>query len=268
MSIIQTDKWIADFYDDPKALCKKLHGYFNGISPEEIFHHLIQHGMYRYPLKNDENFIDYLQNMKIYQNIKKEHLYLMDKWNGPDIPIFILPSDRTSRRLKNEYNGKSGLAFKDKLFLFLSEENTMSELRALFTHEYNHVCRLLHSPVKEENFTLLDTIILEGLAENAVQQSFNKTYLAPWTTYYSEQQLRTFWRKYILPHKELAIHTRKHHELLYGLNFYPRMLGYSVGYYLVNIYLEESNDSIKNLLSIDSKTIAKTLEIKDEDRNY
>src|SRR5699024_2978860 len=106
------------------------------------------------------------------------------KWNGPNIPIFILPSDQHNRKLQRELSGKSGLTFQDKLFLFISEDTSESELKSLFTHEYNHVCRLSQYP-KEEDYTLLDTIILEGLAENAVRERFGDQATANWTRHYS-----------------------------------------------------------------------------------
>ncbi|WP_369010262.1 DUF2268 domain-containing putative Zn-dependent protease [Oceanobacillus alkalisoli] len=55
------------------------------------------------------------------------------------MPIFIFPSDRSN----TEINGKSGLSFHDKLFLFISGETSLTEIKALLTHEYYHVCRLL-----------------------------------------------------------------------------------------------------------------------------
>lgn len=94
-----------------------------------------------------------------------------------------------------DQNGKSGLAFKDKLFLFLSDQNSDNEIRALLVHEYNHVCRLAKNGKQEENYVLLDSIILEGLAENAVRELVGEEYLAKWTSYYTEGQLNQMWKK-------------------------------------------------------------------------
>ncbi|RKQ37251.1 DUF2268 domain-containing protein [Oceanobacillus halophilus] len=256
MSVIRTDKWLKqEMYLDPLKLCTKLERYFQDVTEYDIFQHLSRNGMYRHRLKNGDEFIENLSKTNIYKIVKQEHLYLMNKWNGPDIPIFILPSDYTNRKLINEFNGKSGLAFHDKLFLFISDDNSINEIKALFTHEYNHVCRLLHYPKKERKYTLLDTIILEGLAENAVRERFGKSYLASWTAYYSSDNLRKFWEKIISPNKHLIITNRKHNELLYGLRFYPRMLGYAVGYYLVVNYVEENKISMEELLCIPSERI-------------
>lgn len=106
-------------------------------------------------------------------------------------------------KIMRDQNGKSGLAFKDKLFLFLSDQNSDNEIRALFVHEYNHVCRLAKNDKQEENYILLDSIILEGLAENAVRELVGEEYLAKWTSYYTEGQLNQMWKKIIYPNSNI-----------------------------------------------------------------
>ena len=60
----------------------------------------------------------------------------------------------------------------------------------MFTHEYNHVCRLSKFQKSEEDYVLLDSIILEGLAENAVRERLGEEFLATWTSYYSNEELK------------------------------------------------------------------------------
>ncbi|GAA3329650.1 hypothetical protein GCM10020331_078760 [Ectobacillus funiculus] len=52
-------------------------------------------------------------------------------------------------------------------------------------------------PSKEEDYTLLDTMILEGLAEAAVAERYSKAYHAPWTRYYTKQEAVQFWHRYV-----------------------------------------------------------------------
>jgi uncharacterized protein YjaZ len=155
-----------------------------------------------------------------------------------------------------DQNGKSGLAFKDKLFLFLSDQNSDNEIRALLVHEYNHVCRLAKNGKQEENYVLLDSIILEGLAENAVRELVGEEYLAKWTSYYTEGQLNQMWKKIIYPNRNIPKSHPKHQEFLYGFRLLPKMLGYCVGYYLVKNYLEEHERTSSDLFPLDSATIA------------
>lgn len=89
-----------------------------------------------------KNFQHWERN-KLYDLIEKEVQILQKLWDGPDMPIFILPADTQHPVLKSQ-QGKSGLAFPDKLFLFITEKLEWNEIKALLTHEYNHVCRLKH----------------------------------------------------------------------------------------------------------------------------
>ncbi|KKE77999.1 Zn-dependent protease [Bacilli bacterium] len=256
MSVIRTDKWLLDLYDKPIELCKKLVKHFDDVYADEIYNHLIFHGMYRHPLKNGKELIQKLQDNKVWELVETEKQQLRKLWGGPDIPIFIFPSDPNNRKMKRDQNGKSGLAFQDKLFLFISKDNVEKEIRALFTHEYNHVCRLSRYSKKEKDYVLLDSIILEGLAENAVLDRFGEKYVANWTTYYSEDRLEELWKELILPNKDILKIERKHQDILYGFRRYPKMIGYCVGFYLVKKYLKTNGKTTKQLLEIKPEAIA------------
>lgn len=256
MSVIKTDAWLLDSWDDPIKICTKLEKYFHEVSSDEIYRYLVMHGMYPPFLKNGRNLIETLKNNGIWKLIQKEEKKLKQLWNGPNIPVFIFPSDPNNEELRMNFNSKSGLAFSDKLFLFVSENNSKDEIRALFTHEYNHVCRLNKFKKKEKDYVLLDTIILEGLAENAVFEQWSDKYTANWTTYYSDEELKEMWKRLILPLNHLPKQHPRHQELLYGTRLYPKMAGYGVGYYLVKKYVNEQELTSKELLQIPSAEIA------------
>lgn len=257
MGVIRTDKWLIDTYHKPIEICEKLEVYFSGVPASAIYDYLISHGMYQ-PLVNEYGAVVKLQNNDIWEIAQTEYLQLQKDWNGPSIPIFIFPSDQTNHKLIEGFNGKSGLAFNDKLFLFIGENNTEKEIMALLTHEYNHVCRLSNFPKKEQDYVLLDTIILEGLGENAVRERYGKDFLAMWASYYSKEQLMNMWDNILFPQRNIAKDKREHQSLLYGLDPYPRFLGYCVGFYLVENYMNATNKSCKDLLTIDSSTIAQS----------
>ena len=80
-------------------------------------------------------------------------------WNGPDVPVFLFPA----RGSLFAVSRKSGVAFQKALFLFVPAEITEKELEVIFVHEYHHVCRL-HNMKNMNDSTLLDTLIMEGLA--------------------------------------------------------------------------------------------------------
>ncbi|WP_026905912.1 DUF2268 domain-containing protein [Paucisalibacillus globulus] len=256
MPVYQTDKWLEKSYDSPEHIYKKLTNYFYKGNIKEVTKLLISHGMYHRPEQDGESLLKSLRKKNVWKIIAKEEKILKQDWNGKNIPIFIFPSDMYNRKIKEQYSGRAGLAFSDKLFLFISDRSTENEIKALFTHEYNHCCRLKHDPIKETDYTLLDVIILEGLAENAVRERFGSSLLAPWTSYYNGDELKDIWESIILPHKDLSKNTREASNILYGRSFYPNMAGYSVGYYLVKQYIKNTGKGSKELLKIPAKEIA------------
>jgi len=260
LGVISTDKWLLDHYDDPIKICKKLEGLFPGADDAEIYHHLMVNGMYQTPLKNGKQLIRYLQKKKVWSYVQKEFTHLKSNWEGPDIPIFIFPSDMNNRRLKQENNGKSGLAFADKLFLIISDETSKNEAKALLIHEYNHVCRLQKYKKKERDYVLLDSIILEGLAEQAVHEKLGEDHVASWCKYYSDKMLEKWWKTKLYPNSNIPKSDRSHRNFLYGLRLEPKMLGYSVGYYLVQKYAKENNLKSKELMTLSSEEIAQLKE--------
>ncbi|WP_458411987.1 DUF2268 domain-containing protein [Schinkia sp. CFF1] len=258
MSVVRTDEWLMESYYNPIELCEKITDHFDDVSAPEIYDYLTMHGMY-HPYRRGIGQVEALQKNKVWEVAQKEQILLQKLWGGPNVPIFIFPSDTKNRRIQQDFNGKSGLAFNDKLFLFVSEQTSEKELKSLLTHEYNHVCRLSKYPKKEAEYVLLDTIILEGLAENAVRERFGNEFMANWTSYYGNEEVQRLWERLVHPNRNISNRKREHHELLYGMRAtYPKMLGYCVGYYLVKKYIEEKGVRSKDLLSIASNEIAQT----------
>lgn len=257
MSVIRTDEWLLNSYKKPLEICEKITDYFNGVSAAEIYDYLTLHGMYRQPVKNDRAFLTSLQKNNVWKMVEQEEQQLQAKWQGPEVPIFILPLNMKERRNSNKPNEKAGLAFKDKLFLFISESNTEEEIKALLTHEYHHVCRLEKYKKDEEDFSLLDTMIMEGLAEHAVRERLGDGLVSAWTSYYSNKELEKIWQNIILPNIHVPKSHRKHNSLLYGFRFYPKMAGYCIGYYLVQNYLNDTGQTTDELMELPSEVIAK-----------
>lgn len=254
MSVIRTDKWLqAD--KNPLDICENLTPYFRDTNAADIFDYFVSFGMYL-PSQTEKDIVTNLQNNSVWEVVEKEYEILQQIWDGPNIPIFIFPADPYNPILKQETNGKSGLSFHDKLFLFISENNMEQEIRALFIHEYNHVCRLSQFSKQEKNYVLLDTIILEGLAERAVFERLGKEAVSEWVTYYTNQELERMWNLFVHPNINVRKTSRKHQDILYGSRFFPKMTGYCIGYYLVTKYLEINKGKMEDLLCVDSSIIA------------
>ncbi|WP_025784553.1 DUF2268 domain-containing protein [Sporosarcina sp. D27] len=256
MPVMRTNEWLIDFYHDPVALCKKMTPLFPGVSASEILDYFRMHGMYQKLDKSGTALVDTMKVNNVWTIVEREHQALRKKWKGPDVPIVILPSNTANKKLMRTTNGKAGIAFSDKLFLFVPETISELELKALFIHEYNHVCRLCHTKKPEKSFTLLDSIILEGLAEHAVRERLGRAYTASWTELHSKIKVEKIWKKTILPKIKLKKSHPLHNQLLFGWNGVPKMAGYCVGYYLVEDYLTSNQLCTVDLLRINAEVIA------------
>lgn len=256
MTVVRTDIWIAESYGDPFKVCKQLTKYFPAASAAEIYHHLLTFGMYSSTEQGRELGKKLLMN-NVWEITAKEMKLLRSKWDGPAVPVFIFPSDSDNKDLILEFNGKSGLSYADKLFLFISPHNTETDVKALLTHEYNHVCRLNKFQKRENEYTLLDTIILEGLAEMAVEERFGKSSTSLWTSLYSDRQLAGLWEDFVYPNRHHVIKSPIHDEVLYGLGDCPHMAGYCVGYYVVRNFMKDTELRSWDLFPLPSTEIAR-----------
>lgn len=184
------------------------------------------------------------------------------KWKGPDIPIFIFPLDQSNSKLMREGKGKSGLSFIDKMFLFLTPINDEKELEALFVHEYHHVCRMQAQKKNPAEYTLLDSIILEGLAEHAVAENCGEKYTGEWSRRYSTKVLGEFWEKELEEKLSIQREDRQHDEILFGLGGRPALLGYAIGYEIVKQYIQHGYFTEKASFKIPSTEFTKLIKFK------
>ncbi|MGG3923607.1 DUF2268 domain-containing protein, partial [Geobacillus thermodenitrificans] len=162
--------------------------------------------------------------------------------------------DDENPKLAREFHGKGGVAFADKLFFFLLSDHRDDEIAALVAHEYNHVCRLQKLPDGGKEATLLDAVIMEGLAEHAVAETVGAEKCASWTAYYTDWELERFWRRYIAPNQDVAVSHPLSTRILYGIGWYPKMGGYAVGHAIVQRCLGRGH-SLTKLMAMEAKQI-------------
>ncbi|MDU0156477.1 DUF2268 domain-containing protein [Bacillus cabrialesii] len=255
MSVEQTYNWLgqADSIDDLAHYIVPLFSNAEKKNWKGILGHLQHHGMFK-NIKEGIQTASKLKEKGFYEHILKEEQYLKNKWQGPDVPIVPLPVDERNRRIRLDFGSKSGLAFQDKMFLFLSSDLNFASVSALMTHEYHHVCRLDHLTKEEKDVTLLDTIIMEGLAEYAVYERFGRSQTADWTSWYTTEQLQALYEKKIAPHQEIKRDNRLFSQLLFGKGYQPKMLGYAVGFNIVKKYLTDNKANTADGLSIPAET--------------
>jgi uncharacterized protein YjaZ len=245
MGVIPTDQWLKEEFEHPTKISEKLIPYFKGQGKDEIYNQLMKFGMYR-PSRMSKNNLDFMMEQKFWDRVQHLLNRYKKKWSGPDIPVFLFPLGQSRGFfMRRDSNNKSGVSYPNKMFLFFSQLDDLKELEALFVHEYHHVCRLRMLNKKMEDYTLLDSIIIEGLAEYAVLKNCGKEYLAKWCRMYSEKELAVLWDKYLVNQLTKRKNERSHDELLYGGGRIPNLLGYAVGYNIVENFYKDHNYSTK-----------------------
>ncbi|MFJ7752311.1 DUF2268 domain-containing protein [Peribacillus muralis] len=232
MGIISTDEWLKKDFDRPVQMMEKLKGAFrNTLDGDVIYQHLMKHGMYS-PTQRTKLTWESLRDNDAWKKTQALFMAYKKLWGGPDVPIYIFPLMSSGMRKKTNET-KSGLAFEDKLFLFYDKDIDDKEMEAVLIHEYHHVCRLHHLEKEQKEFTLLDTMVMEGLAERTVERYLGAKYLARWTKLYQEDKLQEFWSKHLEGQHSIKRTEPLHDILLRGQKGYPHMLGYCCGFYLV-----------------------------------
>ncbi len=125
------------------------------------------------------------------------------------------------------------------LFINLDEYSNKS-IENTVAHELNHTIFYYHHYDNFNNYTLLDEILLEGLAENFREQYFD-TKVSKWAGSLTKTEALKLLKesKDILQSKDRNLIK----EFLFGNEMYQKWTGYSAGYWLV----KEFRDNNKNL---------------------
>ncbi|WP_155593337.1 DUF2268 domain-containing protein [Lysinibacillus cavernae] len=255
MAVVSTDKWLDEFVNAKKSkrkdeldnlqcsiLCNRLVNLFQDGFPEEVQFTLQQQGLF---LPHEAVELEELKKHNVWHWVQQEFLFLQQKWHGPTVPIYIFPITQ-----QQTMTNKNGVAYPHALFLFIGEVETQ-ELQALFAHEYNHVCRLHTVKKSLDEMTLLDSLILEGLAECAVKDIYGDKWLAPWLNNYTFDEIIALWKTHFLPNLQLR-GVEKHRPFLYGGEL-PPWIGYCIGYRIIQSY--KTNHSSTNPLFISSQDL-------------
>ncbi|QOY34165.1 DUF2268 domain-containing protein [Anaerobacillus isosaccharinicus] len=269
MSVSKTNRLLREFVKERKEvskehyfqlqrdlLCEPIAEYFEEFHATQLHKYFLENGMF-YPDAKIFSEIKQLEKKQVWELLQGHYEKLRKEWNGEEAEIFIFPAERRNEIIMKELKGKMGISFHHVVVLFLTRELSTKEIKALLTHEYNHVCRLFTLQKEFHELSLLDSMIIEGLAEVAVEQTLGEELLAPWVTLYTKKDLIPYWckvKKYLdVKGKE------KHDPFLYGDRSgrgFPKWFGYCTGYLIVKDYLEKHKDiSMNELLKIETKEI-------------
>ena len=255
MGIVPTYEWLDEDFADLQRISKRLLPYFTkDIDDRSLYRYLAEFGMYR-PNRATWDGLVWLKEEKIWDRVGNLLRKYRKRWNGPDIDVFIFPKNSSTFFRSTGDNRKSGLSFPDKMFLSLSPIDDEGELEALFIHEYHHICRMSRQAKSLHEYTLLDSLVLEGCAEYTVSKLLGKKYRAYWCDSYSKEILEDCWYSFIKEHLSIKREHRLHDLILFGGRRYPKLIGYAAGYWLVDKYFQRFPFSEKTSLIVSSESI-------------
>lgn len=199
--------------------------------------------------------------------------------------LTILPLDEPAWMQAQDFHGVWGYVADLHLFLFVNPEvpAMATGLENTLVHEYHHFWRMAATGSgRGGDFTLLDAIVYEGLAEYFCGQVLGPEGVGRWAQQLSAGQARQAWlalgphlasvdeavrTEYLLG--SLAAHPDQwelYRALLDsphivtmdgGQNFVPPWAGYSVGYHLVSDYAAQHPDcSLRELTEAPAQAFA------------
>ena len=253
MGVIRTDKWLEESFKDREQIEEQI---LDAVNTREqvLIEALNKSGLYR-PNRKTKKTFQVMKERKIWNRVSHYYKKYKKEWDGPDIPIFLFPMASEGFSLfRSPTKHKSGIAFYDKLFLFMTEDVKDKELEALFIHEYHHSTRLKYLGERAK-YRLVDSIVMEGLAEFAVSEYCGDSYLAPWVTNLNIKDLERIYKEKFKPNLELKRSNSLHDKLLYGHGSMPKMTGYAVGYKLVKDFAKKHSFLTKDMIGLSSNRI-------------
>lgn len=231
-------------------LCKQLREYFPDALCDEIQGELLSRGLFEpYESETLEGILKRLEAKQVWATIQKEYDRLKELWKGPDVSIFIYPLTKHRPIVEGEEVIKNGVSYNNLIILFVSIELETEELRALFAHEYHHICRLSYLNKSPNEIELLDSLLIEGMAECAVEELYGEDLLSPWTKGYSQEEGMKLWKDHFVKASKLK-GVDNHFSYLYGneVEGLPKWIGYCLGYKIVRSYIENRGFSNQELL--------------------
>lgn len=252
-SINERIKLQQDYIIDP------LMPYFDSARKIDIQLHLHNFGLF-IPHKNEKDKLNRWLKKDYKSYSQKIYQHLQEKWEGPSSAVFILPSHEENHELSTLFNGASGLSYPDKLFLFLPVDATTKQLAALFIHEYSHVCRLHHLYKEKQEMTIIDAIILEGIAEVIVRKKLGDDAGNQYIKKLNHDDFQRYWDRWLKGKETTTRHNPLHDKIMFGSYSMPKNLGYLLGYHLVHQYAEKHALSNKRLLYLENNEFLSILD--------
>ncbi|WP_205665292.1 DUF2268 domain-containing putative Zn-dependent protease [Pseudalkalibacillus hwajinpoensis] len=137
-------------------------------------------------------------------------------------------------------------------FIVDTIEQVKPVLKSVIAHEFHHHLRIQRLNITEENETLLDRMVMEGMAEHFVKVELGEGYLGPYKDALSAEEIE-YWNSKVKSH--LFDKGTTTDAFMFGCQEQkiPFWCGYALGYFLVARYIATHPGlSIKTLTALPS----------------
>jgi len=199
-------------------------------------------------------------------DIKKRTLILLKKCNHilstSQVNVFIFPYSKTARNRKvsNDLRGVTAYTpWARNFLLFLHPQRGWKKYFDMtITHEYNHSVRMQYFNPYSKERTILDHIILEGMADNFVKRitGIIPTWAKPFSNKVEKKILAKIKGKVLRKDSYYNFHEKM--GIMFGNRKFPHWTGYRIGYSIVNSFLLKNPEiSFEKLVKMGSLKILK-----------
>lgn len=187
-----------------------------------------------------EKQLNRLKSLGFEEDIEQELMQLQREYpsNGRiQFELYVLDAEDTF--VISRMGGVS--AFTDwsgrMCFVVLPEERVRKTLKSVVNHEYHHHWRIQTLGTKEDAETLLDRMILEGLAEFFVGVKLGNDFVGPYKDALTESAALSLWRETFKRHAGNI--GPSNDTFMFGSQAenLPFWGGYSIGFHLVNRFV-------------------------------
>ena len=188
---------------------------------------------------------------KITSALEKSNTYI----KNDDLTIYILPANPNNKLIMQSMSGIMGLTAGSKQILITIEPTIVGweeMLEYAIAHEFNHAYWTNLNFGKSTKWTLLDYLIFEGRGDSFAHLLYPKV-KAPWTSALNEKDKKDLWNK-IKP-KLQSEDIPFQMEVMFGSRNYPFSGGYTLGYDIVQMALENTTMSVENWTNLSSEKL-------------
>jgi uncharacterized protein YjaZ len=190
-------------------------------------------------LDNLEEEIETLRNSGIEAIVMEALEQASALLDGPDTTVCIAALDPENSFVKNSMNGVAGRTLgSGKILIQVSLQDDWEDwVSYTIAHEYHHsVWTSLYLDIGEGN-DLLSYLVFEGRADTFADLVY-PDFEAPWVDALSPEQEADQWHQYMEPQLSTTNPVIKQRLMFGDRRSVPLWSGYSIGYHIVQSYLE------------------------------